>query len=139
MMLRTHQVRQLKRSGEGYELPARECFQPFQSSLVAMAAFLDTAEWGLGRRHSQAVDTHQPAIEPIGYIHRTRVRIGEGIGSKTEGQRVGSFQNIIKLPKGRDGGDRAERFLSHHSGAVRRSEEHTSELQSLMRTSYAVC
>src|SRR3546814_11645070 len=49
MMLRTHQVRQLKRSGEGYELPARECFQPFQSSLVAMAAFLDTAE--IGRAH----------------------------------------------------------------------------------------
>src|SRR3546814_1986285 len=53
-----------------------------------------------------------------------------------EEQRVGLTQAVIGGgPEA--AGDRQGRLLPGHNQAVHRSEEHTSELQSLMRISYA--
>src|SRR3546814_7810707 len=47
------------------------------------------------------------------------------------------FLNPAGLGEGREGGVAVE-HIEHRIAALRRSEEHTSELQSLMRISYAV-
>src|SRR3546814_4525270 len=60
---------------------------------------------------------------------------GEPSGEKAP---LASVADMVRQAQERWGADRVGRVTVTHPGDAARSEEHTSELQSLMRTSYAV-
>src|SRR3546814_5617618 len=70
-----------------------------------------------------------------GLVHRALV-VGEGVGAV--GQGAGEAQQPGRHRSGLSTGDEAVRLEAGGGGAGDRSEEHTSEIQSLMRISYAV-
>src|SRR3546814_5346216 len=93
-----------------------------------------------------AADIHAGAaadrLEPFQYLDRRGVVITGGRGRGSE-QVVGHDDAIRAGESGAQAGAgygfiNAARIHSRDGGYVRRSEEHTSELQSLMRNSYAV-
>src|SRR3546814_3264942 len=69
----------------------------------------------------------------VGTIERMAWRIARRWGDKSSGLRYG----VRQLPERHDD-DRQSHLDALPLGQQRRSEEHTSELQSLMRISYAV-
>src|SRR3546814_14635398 len=81
------------------------------------------------RRPSRS--TRTDTLFPYTTLVRSKgVEIGDGFAAA----RLKGEENADAMRPGDDG----PRFLSNHAGGVARSEVHTSELQSLMRNSYAV-
>src|SRR3546814_10461133 len=106
------------------------------------------------------VDPHRPRLDPP----RQAMRVGEGSGPDARGEAVGAVVRLpdhgIEVAIAMDDEHRAEDLFPRNAvascdirddrrreegarlaqaiAAADRSEEHTSELQSLMRTSYAV-
>src|SRR3546814_2848224 len=68
-----------------------------------------------------------------------RRRLGLGIERQQKGGRLAAKPEAARQRRGRDSGDKRGAKSTHHGHPHSlRSEEHTSELQSLMRISYAV-
>src|SRR3546814_5702241 len=74
-------------------------------------------------------DDHAADLEPVPGPHRVRQPAGEHARLQSEVAVVDARQGIVEVIERLHAGNRAEGL---------RSEEHTSELQSLMRNSYAV-
>src|SRR3546814_7335068 len=74
--------------------------------------------------------------------HVVRSRAGLRMPLEAEGRRVGQLEALVGSVEQRAVGDagvgRQRGFVDREAVVLRRSEEHTSELQSLMRISYAV-
>src|SRR3546814_3562394 len=68
------------------------------------------------------------------------LRLADGLDRPGAGRADGVVAGDLELLAAGDGrgGGRGDRTLREDDGDVTRSEEHTSELQSLMRISYAV-
>src|SRR3546814_9216230 len=100
--------------------------QPVPSRVFAFAAFADTPD---------RIGAHQ-RLDPV---HRHREKAAEIAGVDAEAVAV-SLQPHPQPPAGGRAVSVAhpEPLLDGFAHHVRRSEEHTSELQSLMRNSYAV-
>src|SRR3546814_3297673 len=75
-----------------------------------------------------AASSVQAGGEPAG--HDPAVAAGDGVKATTE---PSSLREVVRLAYGLQG-----KQVSLKASTVERSEEHTSELQSLMRISYAV-
>src|SRR3546814_3780520 len=111
----------------------------FRSFRVARAQRRDHQEAGVGLGHHDALLDHlrrQPRSRQrdlVLHLHLGDVRVGAGLeGQRDRGPAAGTGRRaeVIEVV---DAGQLLLDDLGH-----RRSEEHTSELQSLMRTSYAV-
>src|SRR3546814_7293767 len=103
---------------------------------VRVAAQVGDVVFGVGRELAQ--ELLHVAVAHVG-VRLRRARLGQfarQAGQVAEaGMRVGEgaeFVAVQQLAR------RARALQQHHLHAALRSEEHTSELQSLMRTSYAV-
>src|SRR3546814_8331678 len=60
------------------------------------------------------------------------------LARRRAGQRVRAVERVVQAAPARIGGVQQEAGVEDGDDQLRRSEEHTSELQSLMRISYAV-
>src|SRR3546814_3098755 len=92
------------------------------------------ADLGLPGDDGLALLVHAAAVEDedaaLGLLLRYRDRCGDHV---TDANRADEAQRLAEIDRSRPG-----QFGPEHRGDKARSEEHPSELQSLMRHSYAV-
>src|SRR3546814_1667680 len=92
--------------------------------------------WGPAKKHALCCDCSDLFLNnpAVGTFKCHRAQDAGAIGTGIQADATGEFDNFFK--------DRMDVHNGHardDGRAASRSEEHTSELQSLMRTSYAVC
>src|SRR3546814_3973578 len=87
-----------------------------------------------GRHYAVQLSLHGAVLDVSGGNSRRQYLYSEA--QRTRSQRCSSYGPLI--PGSRFARWRVQRTARRQSGGGRRSEEHTSELQSLMRISYAV-
>src|SRR3546814_5216004 len=106
--------------------------------LVAEAGVLDPAEG----RHLDAVARNLPDVDrpdaQLGHETGDMLEVvGADAGGQAVGRRVGDPDRVVDIREADHRRDGAESLLAHQLASVGVSEEHTSELQTPMRNSYA--
>src|SRR3546814_8594435 len=97
------------------------------------SAGVDYAVYNLTQRQLRALVTGAPATSQVGGLYQSfmdEARV-EALGARP------LMADLARVAAITDKSEMA-RFMGRSQGAFGRSEEHTSELQSLMRISYAV-
>src|SRR3546814_4906836 len=89
------------------------------------------------RRDRRIRGPHQGVRDDVRTLHR-RIESGQGASGATQHDEILRHRTEQAPLRIDDGGGRIGRARMGKRGLVGRSEEHTSELQSLMRISYAV-
>src|SRR3954468_24004317 len=70
--------------------------ETLDAAFAAMAGFLDAAERRLWRRDGDRIDADHAGLQRVADGGRGRARRGEGIGRKTELQRVGALDHLVE-------------------------------------------